>query len=308
MKTDLKNLHGRCLNCGSKELVTDCNSGEVVCSKCGLVIGELMLDQKPEWRAFNFEERRAMDRVGSPSSYSKYDKGLSTFFQSNRDAFGRPLPAKMRSKIMRLRRWNLRAIRFTSMGRNLSQAMNELTRLTDKLNVPKSVEENAALLYRKLLDKDLIRGRSIKNLAAASLYAACRLTQTPRSLNEIAEASIRRRKDISKCYRLLQRELKMTMPMDDPAKYLSKIASQVRLNQKTQNMALQLLKEAKKRNAVAGKGPVGMAAAALYISAALNGEKVTQREVAKAAKVTEVTVRNLYKGLDRLFDLGLRKG
>jgi transcription initiation factor TFIIB len=294
---------GICQECRSKALVTDRDSGEIVCSKCGLVIRDLMLDQKPEWRAFTPEEREAKARVGSPTSLKQFDKGLSTTFQPYKDIHGKYLPIKKRHKMMRLRKWNLRARMHSSTERNLSQAMNELTRLTDKLHIPRDVAEHSALIYRKVLDQGLIRGRSIKSIAAASIYTACRLTRTPRSLKEIVEASTRSRKEISRCYRLLQRELNLTMPVDDPAKYISKIASHVRLSQKTQNMAVKLLEEAKKIHADVGKSPAGIAAAALYIASIMNNEKNTQKDLASAAEVTEVTVRNRYKGL--LKDLSL---
>jgi transcription initiation factor TFIIB len=205
--------------------------------------------------------------------------------------------------MMRLRKWQIRARTDSSTQRNLSHAMNELTLLSDTLHVPTDVEENAALIYRKALDEGLIRGRSIQGIAAASLYAACRLTRTPRSLNAIVEASTRSRKEISRCYRLLQRELDIMMPVDNPAKYVSKIASQSGLSQKTQNRAMEFLEEAKKIKADVGKSPAGMAAAALYIVSIMKGEKITQKELAKAAEVTEVTVRNRYKRLVK--DLGL---
>jgi transcription initiation factor TFIIB len=281
-------------------------TGEIVCSRCGLVLQDEILDQKPEWRAFTPEETRSKARTGPPTSLKRFDKGLSTTFQPYKDSYGRALPMRERLKMMRLRKWNIRARVHSSAERNLSQAMNELTRLSDKLHIPASVEENAALIYRKALDEGLIRGRSIKSIAAAALYAACRLTRTPRSLKEIAEASTRRRKEISRCYRLLQRELDIKMPVDDPSKYISKIASQVGLTQKTQNTAFKLLKGAKEKKGIVGKGPTGMAAAALYIAAIINEQSLTQRELAKAADVTEVTVRNRYKELDRILGLKLR--
>jgi hypothetical protein len=101
-------------------------------------------------------------------------------------------------------------------ARNLSQAMNKLTHLSDTLHIPTIVKEIAALIYRKAMDKGLIRGRSITSIAAAALYLACRLTQTPQNLKEIAEASTRRQKEISRYYQLLQHELEIPMPMDDP--------------------------------------------------------------------------------------------
>ena len=108
----------------------------------------------------------------------------------------------------------IKAPALSSAERNFSQAMNEITRLSDKLHIPTSVAWNAALIYRKALDEGLIRGRSIKSIVAAALYAACRLTKTPRSLKEIAEASTQRLKEISRCYRLLQRELDITIPIE----------------------------------------------------------------------------------------------
>ncbi|MCZ2808592.1 MAG: transcription initiation factor IIB [Candidatus Bathyarchaeota archaeon] len=298
---------GRCPECGSEERVTDGDSGEVVCRNCGLVLRELMLNRNPEWRAFTPEERKTKVRVGSPTSLRKFDKGLSTTFQPYRDARGKTLPMKERLKMRRLRKWQIRSRMHSSAQRNLSQAMTVLTRLSDQLRIPQDVVENAALIYRKALDAGLVRGRSIKSIAAAAIYAACRLTRTPRSLNSVVEASTRDRKEISRCYRLLQRELNITMPIDEPVKYISKIASRVGLEQMTQNLAIDLLQKAKKVNAVVGKGPAGIAAAALYIASIMNGEKVTQKELAKAAGVTEVTVRNRYKGLDESLRLGLRK-
>lgn len=192
---------------------------------------------------------------------------------------------------------------YSSTERNLSQAMNELTRLTDKLHIPRDIAEHAALIYRKALDQGLIRGRSIKSIAAASIYTACRLTRTPRSLNEIVEASNKNQKEVARCYGLIQRKFKMNMPIDNPIKFVSNFASKAGLNQKTQNIAMDLLQKAKKRNATVGKGPTGIAAAALYIASIMNNEKNTQKNLASAAEVTEVTVRNRYKGL--LKDLSL---
>jgi len=306
-KTQRAIQRGRCPECGSNERVTDRSSGEIICRNCGLVIRELMLNQNPEWRAFTPEERRAKVRVGAPTSLRQFDKGLATTFQPYKDARGKTLPLTKRLKMLRLRKWQMRARVHSSTQRNLSQAMNVVTRLSDTLRIPQDVAETGALLYRKALDAGLVRGRSIKSLAAAALYAACRITRIPRSLKAVVDASTRDRKEISRCYRLLQRELDLKMPIDDPTKYVSKIASIAGLSQKTQNLAIRLLQEAKKAKVVVGKGPAGVAAAALYLAAFMNGETVTQRKLAKASGVTEVTVRNRYKGLDNSLGLGVRK-
>jgi len=287
-----------CPECGSTHLVEDFEMGEIVCGACGLVVKERVLDEGPEWRAFTREEKDERSRVGTPTSYSVHDKGLSTVIDRvNRDAFGRELPAATRLQMLRLRKWQIRARVHSSVDRNLAQAMAELDRLADKIYIPTSIKEKAALVYRKALDKGLVRGRSISAIAAASLYAACRFTSTPRTLKEVAEASLVKKKDIARCYRLLLRELEMSMPIADPIRCVPKIASKIGISEKTQRTSIGILRQAGEMKAIAGKDPMGLAAAALYIACVLEGERKTQKEIADAAGVTEVTVRNRYKGL-----------
>jgi len=296
----------KCPECGSGNLIHDYDTGETVCGSCGLVLHEQMMDKGPEWRAFTQEEKESRSRVGIPTSFSVHDKGLSTAIgRVDRDAFGRKLPLQTRLQMWRLRKWQIRSRVHSSVDRNLAQAMAELDRLSDKSYIPPSVKEKAAVIYRKALDKGLVRGRSIAAIAAASLYAACRDTGTPRTLREIAEASLVDKKDVARCYRLLLRELGVQMPIADPLTYISKIAERTGISGKTQGMAIQILSDAKRRRAAAGKDPMGLAAAALYLACLQNDEKKTQKDIAEAAGVTEVTVRNRYKSLKRQLGLAL---
>lgn len=299
-KAEAPKLVEKCPECGGTNLVQDYDTGETVCAGCGLVLQEQMMDKGPEWRAFTREEKESRSRVGVPTSYSVHDKGLSTAIGPvDRDAFGRKLPLSTRLQMWRLRKWQIRSRVHSSVDRNLAQAMAELDRLSDKAYIPGPVKEKAAVIYRKALDKGLVRGRSIAAIAAAALYAACRVTDTPRTLREISEASLVDKKDVARCYRLLLRELDIQMPISDPLTYLSKIAEKTGITGKTQGLAVKILHEAKKRRVAAGKDPMGLAAAALYIACVQNREKKTQKEIAEAAGVTEVTVRNRYKTLRR---------
>jgi len=293
-----------CPECGSSNLVEDYDLGEVICQSCGLVLSEHAINRGPEWRAFTKEEKEQRGRVGIPTSFSIHDKGLSTVIDHvNRDAFGRQLPLARRLEMLRLRKWQIRTRVHSSVDRNLAQAMAELDRLTDRIHVPAPIKERAAVIYRKALDSGLVRGRSIAAIAAASLYAACRYSETPRTLKEVSAASRIRKKDVARCYRLLLRELEMKMPVEDPVKCVSKIASKVDISMQTQRKAFDILKEARRRGMVAGKDPMGLAAASLYVACVLEGEKKTQKEIAEVANVTEVTVRNRYKNLKETLGL-----
>jgi transcription initiation factor TFIIB len=296
----------KCPECGSDNLIQDEESGEVICGNCGLVVSESTINEGPEWRAFTQTEKESRSRVGVPISFSVHDKGLTTVIgRIGRDALGRKLPLRTKLQMLRLRKWQIRSRVHSSVDRNLAQAMAELDRLTDKLHIPPSIKERAAIIYRKALDKGLVRGRSIAAITAASLYAACRITQTPRTLKEVTLHSPVDRKDIARCYRLLLRELDLRMPIPGAQERVPKIAAKVGVGEKTQQMAIALLRKAEILKTTAGKDPMGLAAAALYIACVMNDEKRTQKMIADAAGITEVTIRNRYKGLKEVLKLDI---
>jgi transcription initiation factor TFIIB len=154
-----------------------------------------------------------------------------------------------------------------------------------------------------VLDKGLIRGRSINAVTAATLYAACRKSGSPKTLSEISKASLVNKKDVSRCYRMMFQKLDFHMPPSDPLTYISKIAEKNEISGKTQGTAIAILADARQKRFLAGKDPMGMAAAALYIACLQNNEKITQRSISEAAGVTEVTIRNRYKALIRQLNI-----
>ena len=288
----------RCPRCGKGPMVVDTSGGELFCSNCGYVVKEKIEELGPEWRAFSKEEKDDRSRTGVPSSLAMHDMGLATVIGvEDRDASGKSLPASMKATIERLRTWDGRSQVHEPVDRNLRQAFSELDRLADKLNVSDAVIEKAAYVYRKALERGLVRGRSISALIAASLYAACRDTETPRTLKDVSAVSNVKKKDIARCYRLLLREMDLRMPVVDPTRCVSRIASKATLTERTKRRALEILKRAEETRTSAGKDPMGLAAAALYVACVMENENKTQKDVAEAAGVTEVTIRNRYKGL-----------
>ena len=279
-------------------MLTDNTTGERFCGGCGYVISERVEESGPEWRSFSKDEFDDRTRTGSPLSLAMHDMGLATIIgHANKDATGKPLSAPMKSTIERLRTWDSRSQVHDSADRNFRQAFSDLDRLRGKLALSDAVVEKTAYIYRKALDKGLIRGRSIPGLLAAALYAACRDTETPRTLSEVSGQINIKRKEVSRFYRLLLRELDLKMPVVDPIKCISKIASSVGLSEKTKRKAVTILKDANELQITAGKNAMGLAAAALYLSCVANGEEHTQKDIAQASGVTEVTIRNRCKGL-----------
>ena len=290
----------RCPSCGDRKMVTDQNTGELFCGKCGFVVSDKISDTGAEWRSFANDETNRT-RVGAGTSLTMHDMGLSTIIGTqNKDSTGKPLTSTMKSSIERLRTWDSRTQAHSSADRNLRHALNEMDKLKDKLALTDAVIEKAAYIYRKAMEKKLVRGRSIQGLVAACLYASCRNTETPRTLDDIAKGINIRRKDVARCYRLIFRELELKMPVVDPVKGVSRIASIAKLTEKSKRKAIDILERAKKLGIVAGKDPMGIAAAALYLACISTGEVKSQKDISIASGVTEVTIRNRCAGLRKM--------
>jgi len=295
--SDIQNIE-KCPECGSTHLIRNYERGEIVCADCGLVITEKIVDSGPEWRAFTPEEKQKRSRVGSPTTLTIHDKGLSTVIDwRDKDAMGKKLEPKRRIEVIRWRKWQIRTRVHSSIDRNLAQAMSELDRISAQLSLPKSVKEEAAIIYRRAVEKGLVRGRSIEAVMAASIYAACRAQKIPRTIEEISKYTRSGRKDVARCYRLLLKETNVKIPLADAETFIPRIISELNLSGSVESKAIEIVRRAKEMALTAGKDPSGLAAAAIYIASLLEGEKKTQKEIAKAAKVTEVTVRNRYKEL-----------
>jgi len=287
----------KCPECGGINLFWNKERGEIICKECGLVLEDKMVDFGQDWRSFDGDDAAKKRRTGAPMTYTEYDQGLGTEVGQKGDLF--KLSGKDRNKFFRLRKWQYRIS--TAIERNLKLALAELKRVGSYLKLPKSVEEEAARIYTLAVQRGLVRGRSMESVVAGALYAACRRHEVPRTLDELSESSGIEKKEIGRTYRFVTRELGISILPSNPADYIARFSSALKLNAETQSKAIEILESAQKAELTSGRGPTGIAAAALYVSALIHGEKRTQREVADVAGVTEVTIRNRYKELlDRL--------
>lgn len=279
------------MDCKEHLLVNDHESGELVCGKCGHVIQEKIIEERPEWR--NLENSSERSRVGDGTYLSKHDRGLATIIGSaNKDVTGKPLSVSMKNIVSRLRIWDSRSQAHDSSARNLRQAFSELLSMREKLGLSDVIVEKTAYLYRKAHEKKLTRGRPISAFICASLYAACRDSQTPRTVKDIAKASGIKSKQINKCYRRIIEGLDLRMPTVNPIQCVSKIANKVGVSEKTKRIAVSILQNYEKSGNSAGKSPMCVAATAVYLAAVQNDENYTQKAIANAANVTEVAIRN----------------
>ncbi len=283
MTTRIRN----CPECGSKNVVSDSKRAELYCADCGMVIAENLVDIGPEWRAFDAEQACRRTRTGPGMSYRIHDKGLST-----------PTPI-MPPGIRRVRWANI-----DSNEKTLTFALVEIDRMACALKLPSNIREATSVLYRRAMREKLIKGRSIEELVSAMLYIVCRQYGVPRTLKEIAEVSRSPLKKIRRAYIFLLRKLGIKLAPADPSLFIPRFCSELGLSPATRERAIDIIRSDKNVElATKGWGPIGTAAAAIYIAAILSGEYRTEKEIARAMGTTEITIRNRYKELEKRLNL-----
>ena len=280
-----------CSACRNEVVITDHECGEVICSRCGVVIARLEGSALQEWRAFNVDDFYSRSRVGGATSLARYNKGLLTTIGNSRDS------KESGINFDRIRIWDFRIQ--TANDRSLKQALPALEHLKESLGLPDTIVEKSAYFYRKAARINLIKGRTVSSVLAASVYLACRELETPRTLNEVSSASNVPRKKISRDYRLLVHTFDPKIPAVDHIRCITRIANKVGLSEKTKRMAVKIMRQVVAMQISAGKGPMGIAATVLYIACLQGGEIKTQKELSIAAGVTEVTIRNRYSDLKK---------
>ena len=282
-----------CSKCQLDHLIADPDSGETVSSICGLVVQE-----KTQEIRIQFYDKRVDTSRTDASSLSSYDMGLSTIMgKTDKDAKGQRLQTSVYSTIQRLRTWDHRIQVYDSKDRNLKRAFLGLHTLKDKLNLSDMTIEKAAYIYRKALNKRLIGGRSIDAVLIAAAYIAIRETPSSISLREISKVSNIRLNTIARMVRVLSLKLGILIPVADPAIYVVKIGNILGLSEKTKREALRLMSHIKDIEYSGGKKPASLAATVLYIECSKTGEYLSLKEIAKAAGVTEVTIRTRFRDL-----------
>ena len=296
-----------CPECTSIHLVKDYKHAELVCGSCGLVILEQLIDEGPEWRAFNSEQKDKRAHTGAPMNILIHDKGLSTEIGwQNRDSYGQRLPRKNLIQTYQMRKWQSRIKTRGSQDQNMARVLSELSKIASKKSFPKVVVDDAANIYRKSAKEKLIRGRSTEVVMLASLYASIRMHHYPCTLDELADAENTSKK-IGRSYKFIFKTLKLPVDPPNPLDFIPRLCSELDLSRMVERRANKIICDAYEQKIVLGKSPPSIAAASVYIAAKELGEERRQKDIVDIVGITEVTIRNRYKELCRKLNIDVEE-
>ncbi len=293
---------GRCPHCKSKSVIFDPMRGEYVCTKCGTVIGDHVVDFGKEWRAFEPGESQLKSRTGSSLTLAMHDRGFVTTFSTK----GKGLSKTFKKRVRELQRIQRRS-RIEKKDKNEVTALRFLNEYVSKLQLPPQVREEAARILRKAIERLNVKKKTMKAMAASSILLACRVYSIPLTLRSIARQLGFEEGDLWKAERKILSVVKDVTPkMLEPKDFIPLIVNRLGLSSEVQYFAAYLTYLARKLEIGCGRGPVGLAAASVYVASILLDEKKTQQDVARVCNVTDVTIRNRYGDLIEHFDIEVR--
>ena len=284
-----------CSVCGATEWDRDSIRGETYCNDCGHVAVQNAIDPGPEWT--NHSEGVDRSRVGAPIRESIADKGLNTTISLG-DIRGAGA-ARNGIRGSNLRDWNRRASIDRRTNSSRARSMKDAMQLIRSQGFPSILIEEGARFYRFLANEDFVRGRTVRGVAAASVYLAAREINLPRTIPDLAKSFDCGEKILGGYIRKASRILN-THTITSPAEYLDKFHNGLDLKPKVLGNAFETWDLVKDAEVWQGKKPMGVAAAILYLCARKCEDSRTQAQVCGVAGISEVTLRFLLKPLKRL--------
>ena len=282
-------------NCKKNEMITDAYTGEIACGSCGIVSSDEIVDQGSESVGSNPNDYMNNSRVGAKRSLKMIDMGLSTIIEAkDRDVTGKPLSLENRRMFYRLRMWD-RNSRSAASSKSFQKAFILLDAISSKLGLPESVVEETAYLFRKIAARKILAGRSTSAMLCATIYITCRITDTPRTLQDVVEAGNIKKKVLQRTYRFLAKELDLSPEAYSPSEFVTRIAKGLTLSEKTQRLAFKILDLCAKKQVSTSKNPMAMAASAVYLASTITSESVSQLKISKISGISAVTIRERKK-------------
>lgn len=269
-------------------IVEEFASGDLVCGDCGLVLTGKVIDTRSEWRTFANDDGDDPSRVGAASNPLLNGSQLDTVISKDDGGSGmaRDL-SKLQSRST-----------VVKGEKNLLAGYKEIQALGDKMGLTKLIVDVAKQYYKMVEDKKLLRGKSTESILAACIFLGCRQESVPRTFKEICVWTGVPKKELGRAFKALSKHVDGVQPKTMSSEDLmSRFCSSLGLPIDVQKAAVDLTKIAKENGALAGKSPVSVAAACIYLVCHLFGHPKATKDVAHVAGVSDVTIKNAYKYL-----------
>ena len=186
--------------CKDPNIQLNYERGEKTCWNCGKVLDDRVIESGVDVRAYNYEEhkKRGHRKPMGPKKKTEIDKSNAG------------VPPGQKPLMYRLRKLQSQ-VSNNSKLRSLMAGSSEIWRLTAQLDVT-YLFSDACDWYDKVFDARLVRGRSVESTSAACVHLACRYNHIVRTIDETVEQTTRTKKQVTRAYRVIVKELNLNVP------------------------------------------------------------------------------------------------
>jgi len=281
-KTAFRKNNQKCPECKSKLLVKREDERCIVCTECGFVISNDTARLVKEENQSGEGERQLEPII----LFSE----KSTFNENNND---------FDMKIVNtLENW--KRVKTSDSGeKNLAIVLQQTTQIARDLSLPAAVLEKAVLIYKRVIEKNLTRGRSSKVMIATVIYLSCEQNHIGVTIKDLANLLRLSPKKIIRNCRLVTRELDFSTPILSVEDRLNEISKRIKLSNLTKENALKIVNVVEPIKSLIGKDPSAIACGALYLGAFLSKERVKQRTLSEVSRSNESTIRKRIRDLEK---------
>ncbi|KAK9453116.1 cyclin-like protein [Dipodascopsis uninucleata] len=309
------NLHLICPDCKEvpPNLVENFSDGDMVCGSCGLVLGDRIIDTRSEWRTFANDDQGNSDpsRVGEAVNPLLNGSQLDTMI-----SYGAPGNNAARE----LNRAQSKAVH-DKKDTALQSAYAKISQMCERYSLPKMVQDAAKEIYKIVEDNRKLKGKSQESIEAAAIFIACRQSGVARSFKEICLLTKVPKKEIGRISKVMEsillangsslssahaNEQGYQAVATNAEDLMNRFCSHLGLSTRVTSGAQYIARRATSEGILAGRSPISIAAAAIYMAAGLFGEPRSASKIAERASVSDGTIKTSYKYLwevrDKLID------
>ncbi|XP_064395370.1 transcription initiation factor IIB-like [Halichondria panicea] len=284
------------------QLIEDHSAGDMICPECGLVVGDRVIDVGSEWRTFsNDKSSTDRSRVGGTEDSFLESGNLTTYIGTITSKPGSETTGTS------FKNWQ-KGGGMSAADRSLTTASGDIKNMVAKLNLTRSIEDRCKTLFKQVYNEKRLKGRANDAIAAACLFIACRQEDVPRSFKEICSVSKHPKKEIGRCFKIIQQVIKTTVTPVSTTDFMSRYCTNLQLPMPVQKAASHIAEKAVSLDLAPGRVYLSVAAAAIYMASQASAQKKTQKEVGDVVGVADSTIRQsyrlLYPARDKLFPEG----
>lgn len=271
-------------------LIDDCRAGDQICSECGLVVGDRVVDVGSEWRTFSNEAGNAdPSRVGATENTLLNGTNLTTMIGPSPSGGNVASFDDSGAAVYKNRQT------MSSSDRTLINAFKEIGTMADRINLTRTIVDRANRLFKDVHDGKNLKGHSTDASASACLYIACRQEGVPRTFKEICAVSKIGKKEIGRCFKLILKALETSVDIITTSDFMPRFCCNLGLPINVQMAASHIGRKAVELDIVPGRSPISVAAAAIYMASHASEKKLTKKEIGDIAGVADVTIRQSYE-------------